>query len=82
MLQILGGIGVGLVVGWVSARLIYHAPWYVIAWVLLGLVALGLIVFLLAAQPALIGFVCALAGGALLGMTWVRSLEARYGRLG
>jgi NhaP-type Na+/H+ or K+/H+ antiporter len=75
---IAGGIGTGLVVGWVAVRLILRAPWNVRAWVLLSVIALGLIVFQLAARAALIGFVAALALGALLGIAWVRTLEARY----
>jgi len=76
---IAGGIGTGLVVGWVSARLTLRAPWNVRVWVLLSLVALGLIVFELAALPATIAFGIALLISALICTTWVRVLEARYG---
>jgi hypothetical protein len=75
---IAGGIGTGLVVGWVAARLTLHAPWNVRVWVLLSLIALGLIVFQLAAMAAAIGFGAALLISALACATWVRRLEARY----
>ena len=78
---IAGGIGTGLVVGWVAARLILHAPWNVRVWVLLSLIALGLIVLQLAGPAPTIGFGVALLFGALVCATKVRALEARYGRL-
>jgi hypothetical protein len=78
---IAGGIGVGLVVGWVSARLLLGAPWNVRVWVLLSVVALGLIVVQLASPAAAIGFVVALLLSALACATRVRALEARFGRL-
>jgi hypothetical protein len=78
---IAGGIGTGLVVGWVAARLILRAPWNVRVWVLLSLIALGMIVFQLASQAATIGFGVALLFGALTSATRVRALEARYGRV-
>ena len=79
---IAGGIGTGLVVGWVAARLTHRAPWHVRVWVLLSLVALGLIVLELAALRATIAFGIALLISALACTTWVRALEARYGRPG
>ena len=78
---IAGGIGTGLVVGWVAARLVLRAPWNVRVWVLLSLIALGLIVFQLASPAAAIGFGVALLFSALVCATRVRALEARYGRL-
>ena len=36
---IAGGIGTGLVVGWVATRLTLHAPWNVRVWVLLSVIA-------------------------------------------
>jgi F0F1-type ATP synthase assembly protein I len=81
MLHMLGGIGVGLVAGWAAGRLIYRAPWNVVVWVLLGVLAQGLIVLRLTALPVLIGYAAALGIGALACVTWVRSLEARYGRM-
>ena len=78
---IAGGIGTGLVVGWVATRLIWRAPWNVRVWVLLSVIALGLIVFQLASRAAAIGFGVALLVGALVSATRVRVLEARYGRL-
>jgi hypothetical protein len=77
---IAGGIGIGLVVGWVAARLMLRAPWHVRVWVLLSLIALGLLVLELAALPATIAFGVALLVSALACVTWVRALEARYGR--
>ena len=79
---IAGGIGLGLVMGWVAARLLYRAPWKVIVWVLLGLAAQGLIVLQLGSRAAVAGFAAALVVGALICITWVRSLEARYGESG
>jgi hypothetical protein len=78
---IAGGIGMGLVIGWVTARLLLRAPWNVRVWVLLSLIALGLIVFELASPAAAIGFAVALLWSALVCATRVRALEARYGRL-
>ena len=78
---IAGGIGTGLVVGWVGARLTLHAPWNVRVWVLLSVIALGLIVFQLASPAAMLGFAVALLVSALVCATRVRALEARYGRL-
>jgi hypothetical protein len=77
---IAGGIGTGLVVGWVAARLVLGAPWKVRVWVLLSSIALGLIVFQLAALAAAIGFGAALLLSALACATRVRALEARFGR--
>ena len=78
---IAGGIGMGLVVGWVAARLTLRAPWNVRVWVLLSVIALGLIVFQLASPAATIGYGAALLWSALACATRVRALEARYGRL-
>jgi hypothetical protein len=78
---IAGGIGLGLVLGWSAARLIYRAPWNVRVWVLLGLVAQGLAVLALASAAAAIGFGFALVVSALAYAAWMRSLEARYGRV-
>jgi hypothetical protein len=78
---IAGGIGIGLVVGWVAARLILGAPWNVRVWVLLSLIALGLIVFQLGSPAATIGFGVALLFSALACSARVRALEIRYGRL-
>ena len=77
---ILGSIGTGLVVGWVATRLTMRAPWTVRVWVLLSVIAHALIVFELAAAAAAISFGIALVLGALICGTWVRTLEARYGR--
>jgi hypothetical protein len=78
---IAGGIGMGLVLGWVTARLLLRAPWNVRVWMLLSLIALGLIVFELGSPVAAIGFAVALLWSALVCATRVRALEARYGRL-
>ena len=72
---IAGGIGMGLVLGWAAARLLYRTPWNVRVWVLLGLVAQSLIVLELASAEAVIGFGVALAVSALACATWVRSLR-------
>ena len=76
---ILGGIGTGLVAGWVTARLVAHAPWNVRAWVLLSLIGLGLIVLELGSPAAAIGFTIAALLTALACASWVRSLERQYG---
>lgn len=78
---IAGGIGTGLVVGWIAARLTLRAPWNVRVWVLLSLIVLGLTVFQLASLVATLGFGAALLASALICATRVRALEARYGRL-
>jgi len=78
---IAGGIGMGLVAGWVAARLSLRAPWNVRVWVLLSVIAQGLIVFQLAVLAAAIGYVVALLLSALACATRVRALEARFGRL-
>ncbi len=77
---IAGGIGMGLVVGWVAARLLLGATWNVRVWVLLSLIALGLAVFQLASSAATIGFAVALLFSGLACSARVRALEARYGR--
>ena len=82
MLSIAGSIGLGLVSGWVAARLVRHARWFVVARVLLGLIIQGLVVLGLASARGAIAFGCALALGALLGALWVRRLELRYGAAG
>jgi hypothetical protein len=78
MLVVIGSVGLGLVWGWVAARLIYHARWTVVVRVLLGLVAQGLVVLQLASPRVLLWFGGATAIGALVCLTWVRTLEARY----
>ena len=78
MLVAIGGIGLGLVWGWVAARLIYHARWTVVVRVLLGLVAQGLVVIQLASPRVLLWFGGAVAVSALVCLIWVRTLEARY----
>ncbi|HEX9441512.1 MAG TPA: hypothetical protein VF909_17630 [Roseiflexaceae bacterium] len=80
MQVILGCTGLGLVWGWVAARLIYRARWDVIVRVLLGLVAQGLITFRLATPGVTIAFGAAVVASALICMTWVRALESRYAR--
>jgi hypothetical protein len=74
---IAGGIGTGLVVGWVAARLLYRARWIVCAVVLLGLIALALLVLRIGSLPAMFGFVAAMFLGAFICISWVRALERR-----
>jgi hypothetical protein len=77
MLQVLGAIGLGLVWGWLAARLLYHTRWSVVISVLLGLVAQGLIVLRLSSARAALWFCGALVVGGLIGLIWIRTLEAR-----
>jgi len=72
-----GGIGTGLVVGWVAVRLSLPAPWNVRVWVLLSSIALGLIVLLVASPAAAIGFAVALLVAALICYGWLRELARR-----
>jgi hypothetical protein len=74
-----GTIGLGLVWGWVSARLLRRARWEVAVRMLLGLVVLGLLVFHLGAIAEVVAFGVAVVAGALICGTWVRALERRYG---
>jgi hypothetical protein len=77
MLQVLGAIGLGVVWGWLAARLLYHARWSVVISVLLGLVAQGLIVLQFSSARAVLWFGGAFVIGALIGLIWIRTLEAR-----
>jgi hypothetical protein len=78
-MSIAGAVGLGLVWGWVSARLVRRARWDVVARVLLGLIALGLLVFGLAAAAATVAFGVATLAGALICHAWLHALERRYG---
>jgi hypothetical protein len=82
MLQIIGGIGIGLVSGWLTARLIYQARWPVIVRVLLGLIAQGSVVLGLTSPQVLFWFAGALLLSALLCIAWQRVLQARYRSIG
>ena len=80
-MAVFGAIGLGLVWGWVAARLAYRARWDVVARVALGTAALGLTAQRLAAAQALAaGGVAAVVGG-LLCLAWLRSLERRFARM-
>ncbi|HJZ45627.1 MAG TPA: hypothetical protein VKE41_00615 [Roseiflexaceae bacterium] len=82
MLQILGGIGVGLVNGWLAARLMYQARWTVIVYVLLWLIAQSIVILGLTSPVVLLWFAGALFISALLCIAWLRLLQARYGSTG
>ena len=74
---IAGGIGTGLVVGWLAGRLLGRARWSVRVVMLLGLIAQGALVLRIAALPATLWFVGAALTAALTCFAWVRALERR-----
>ena len=74
---IAGSIGTGLVVGWLAARLLYHARWMMRVWLLLGLIIQGLLVLQIASPDATLWFVGAALTAALTCFAWVRALERR-----
>jgi hypothetical protein len=74
---IAGGIGTGLVAGWVAARLLYRARWTVRVVLLLGLLVLGALVLVLGSLPVVLWFVAALLLAAWICVAWVRELERR-----
>lgn len=82
MLLILGGIGVGLVYGWLTARLLYRARWMSFVCVLLWLIAQGVLILKLTSPQVVLWFSGALIISALLCVAWRRVLEARYGAIG
>jgi len=82
MLVLMGGIGLGLVWGWIVARMVYRARrWTVVASALLGTAGLGLVAALVAAPWVTRWFGGGALAGALICLVWVRTLEARYLKL-
>jgi hypothetical protein len=77
VIHLAGSIGLGLVWGWVAARLIWRARWDVAARVLLGLLAQGLVSVYLASELATVWAAAAAATGALICYGWLRRLEGR-----
>jgi hypothetical protein len=75
---IAGGIGTGLVVGWLAARLVDRARWTVVARVLLGVIIQSIVVLRLTSPEIVLWFAGALLIGALLCTIWLRTLQARY----
>jgi hypothetical protein len=79
MLVAVGGICLGLVWGWIAARMVYRATrWTVVASALLGTAGLGLVVALVAAPWVTRWFALGVLLGALVCLVWVRTLELRY----
>jgi hypothetical protein len=74
---IAGSIGTGLVVGWLAARLLYHARWMMRVWLLLGLIVQGLLVLQIASPDAMLWFWVAALAVALICFGWLRELERR-----
>jgi hypothetical protein len=74
---IAGGIGIGLVAGWLAGRLLGRARWSVRIWVLLGLITQGVLVLRIASLPAALWFGVAALAAALICFAWVRALERR-----
>jgi hypothetical protein len=69
----------GLVSGWLAARLLYRAPWSIAVRLLLGVIAQGIFILKLTSPQILLWFASALLINALICLAWRRSLEARYG---
>jgi hypothetical protein len=78
-MAIAGCIGLGLVWGWVAARLIHSARWTVVARVLVGLLVQGVLALRLATTGATIALGVAALVGAIVCHGWVRALERQYG---
>ena len=74
---IAGGIGIGLVVGWLAGRLLSRARWGVRAVMLLGLIAQAALVLWIASLPATLWFGVAALLATLICFAWVRALERR-----
>lgn len=74
---IAGGIGAGLVVGWLAGRLLGRARWSVRAVLLLGLIAQGALVLRITTPTATLWFVVAALVAAFICISWVRALERR-----
>jgi hypothetical protein len=79
---VFGGVGLGLVWGWIAVRMAYRARrWTAVVSALLGTVGLGLVAALVAAPWVTRWFAGGVLAGALVCMVWVRTLELRYGKL-
>jgi hypothetical protein len=74
---IAGGIGTGLVVGWLAGRLLDRARWSVRVLLLLGLSAQAALVLQLESLPATLWFVATALLSAVICVAWVRALERR-----
>jgi len=72
-----GGIGIGLVAGWLAGRLLHRARWPGRAVLLLGLIALSALVLRIATPTATLWFVAAALLAAFVCIGWVRELERR-----
>jgi hypothetical protein len=74
---IAGGIGTGLVVGWLVGRVLRRARWSVRVVLLAGLIVQGALVLRLGSLAAMLWFVAAVFLGAFICISWVRALERR-----
>ncbi|MFN8505550.1 hypothetical protein [Kouleothrix sp.] len=79
MIAVLGGIGLGLVWGWLAVRLLAGARRAMAVRVPLWLALQALLVAYLGAPGALAGFAAGLAAGVLLARAWRSALEWRAG---
>lgn len=77
MLHILGGLGLGLVWGWLAARILYRAHWVARLRILLGVAVQALVVQWLATSQAVMLFTIATGLSGLVGTLWLRRLAAR-----
>ena len=74
---IAGGIGMGLVVGWLAGRLLGRTRWSVRVGILLGLIAQGVLVLRIASLAATLWFGVAALAAALVCYGWLRELGHR-----
>jgi len=74
---IAGGIGTGLVVGWLAGRLLDRARWSVRVLLLLGLSAQAALVLQIGSLLATLWFVATALLSAAICVAWVRALERR-----
>lgn len=79
MLSALGGLGLGLVWGWLAWRRLRVARWPLALIVLLLIAVQALLVIRVGERAVQISFLAGLALGALLARAWLRGLALRYG---
>ena len=74
---IAGGIGIGLVTGWLAGRLLGQARWSVRVRVLAGLITQAVVVLWIASLSATLWYGIAALVALLMCLAWVRMLEQR-----